>query len=75
MMNGKEYKESLKKLKPIIYYDGEKIEDVVEHPMTKPHVNSVAMTYELAFDPLYENLATFFSTTSGVTVLDRRTVS
>lgn len=28
------------------------------HPMTKPHVNSAAMTYELAQDPLYQNLMT-----------------
>lgn len=53
MMNGQQYKESLKKLKPIIYYMGEKIDSVVDHPMTKPHVNSAAMTYELAQDPLY----------------------
>ena len=58
MMNGQQYKESLKKLKPIIYYMGEKIDSVVDHPMTKPHVNSAAMTYELAQDPLYQNLMT-----------------
>lgn len=65
MMNGNQYKESLKKLKPVIYYMGEKIEDVVEHPMTKPHVNSAAMTYELAQNPLYENLMTATSHLTG----------
>ena len=33
--------------------------------MTKPHVNSAAMTYELAFDPLYENLMTATSHLTG----------
>lgn len=55
MMNGNEYKESLRKIHPTIYYMGEKIDCVVDHPMTAPHVNSAAMTYELAFDPMYEN--------------------
>lgn len=65
MMNGQEYRESLRKLNPKIYYDGELIDDVVEHPMTKPHVNSAAMTYELAFDPAYENLMTATSHLTG----------
>ena len=65
MMNAKQYKESLRKIKPIIYYNGEKIDCVVDHPMIKPHVNSAAMTYELAFDPLYENLMTATSHLTG----------
>lgn len=68
MMNGQQYKESLKKLKPIIYYMGEKIDSVVDHPMTKPHVNSAAMTYELAQDPLYQNLMTADSHLTGTKV-------
>lgn len=68
MMNGQQYKESLMKLKPIIYYMGEKIDSVVDHPMTKPHVNSAAMTYELAQDPLYQNLMTADSHLTGTKV-------
>ena len=68
MMNGQQYKESLKKLKPIIYYMGEKIDSVVDHPMTKPHVNSAALTYELAQDPLYQNLMTADSHLTGTKV-------
>ena len=65
MMNGNEYRESLRKIHPVVYYMGEKIEDVVEHPMIKPHVNSAAMTYDLACDPLYENLMTATSHLTG----------
>lgn len=68
MMNGQQYKESLKKLNPIIYYMGERIDSVVDHPMTKPHVNSAAMTYELAQDPLYQNLMTADSHLTGTKV-------
>lgn len=65
MMNGQQYKDSLRKLNPTIYYMGEKIDCVVDHPMIKPHVNSAAMTYELACDPMYENLMTATSHLTG----------
>jgi len=65
MMNGMQYKDSLRKIHPTVYYMGEKIESVIEHPMTRPHVNSAAMTYELANDPLYENLMTAKSHLTG----------
>jgi len=68
MMNGKQYKESLKNVKIQLYYQGEKIEDVVNHPMIKPHVNSAAVTYELAHDPLYKDLMTAKSHLTGKTI-------
>ena len=68
MMNGQQYKESLRKIKPTIYYMGEKIDCVVDHPMIKPHVNSAAMTYDLACDPMYENLMTATSHLTGTKV-------
>ena len=65
MMNGNEYRESLKKLHPIIYCNGRRIENVVDDPMTAPHVNSAAVTYDLAFDPEYEDLMTATSCFTG----------
>ena len=44
-MTGKQYRESLKKLKPLIYYLGEKIDDITVHPAFVPHVNAAALTY------------------------------
>lgn len=67
-MNGAQYRESLRKLHPVIYCNGEKIDNVVDHPMLAPHVNSAAMTYELAFDPLYKNLMTATSHLTGKTI-------
>jgi 4-hydroxybutyryl-CoA dehydratase/vinylacetyl-CoA-Delta-isomerase len=65
MMNGNEYRESLRKLKRDVYAFGEKIDDVVDHPLTRPHVNAAAMTYELAHDPRYQDLTTATSHLSG----------
>ena len=64
MKTGNQYRESLKKLHPVIYCNGRRIEDVVDDKMTKPHVNSAAMTYDLAFEPEYEDLMTATSSLS-----------
>jgi 4-hydroxybutyryl-CoA dehydratase/vinylacetyl-CoA-Delta-isomerase len=65
MMTADEYKESLRRLKRAVYAFGEKIDDVVAHPLTRPHVNAAAMTYELAHDPRYQELTTATSHLSG----------
>lgn len=65
LMNGAEYKESLRKLKPVVYIFGEKIDNPVDHPIVKPSQNAMAATYELAFEPEYEDLATAISPITG----------
>lgn len=51
MMNGQQYLESIRKMRPNIYKWGKLIEDVTTHPATQLHVNSVAISYDAAFDP------------------------
>ncbi len=65
MMTGKEYKESLRRLKPKIYYLGEKIESVVDHSGFVPHVKGAAMTYDMAHAPEFEELLTTTSHPTG----------
>ncbi|HWQ61803.1 MAG TPA: 4-hydroxyphenylacetate 3-hydroxylase N-terminal domain-containing protein, partial [Negativicutes bacterium] len=65
MMNKEQYLASLRKLKPVIYCNGKRIESVVDDPMTRPHVNSAALTYELAHDPEYQDLMTVTSSLTG----------
>lgn len=64
-MDGKEYIESLKEYKPMIYFMGKKIGSVVDEPMFKPHINAAAITYELAHDPRYEDVMTATSHLTG----------
>ena len=66
--NGAEYIESLRKIKPVIYYKGERIEDVTRHPATAPHVRAAAMTYALASDDAYRDVATATSHLTGRTI-------
>ena len=67
MKNAKEYVDSLKDRNIKVYIKGELFEgaDVIEHPFVKAHVNAAAMTYVVANDPQYEDLATTTSHLTG----------
>lgn len=65
MMTGAEYKDSLRKLNTVIYAFGEQITDMVDNPLFQPHVNAAALTYELAHDPVAEDLVTATSHLTG----------
>ena len=58
LMTAKEYIDSLRKLNTRVYMFGEKLDNWVDHPMIRPSINCVAMTYALAQDPRYEELMT-----------------
>ena len=65
MMTREAYIDSLRKLHPVIYLNGRKVDSVVDDPMLRPHVNSAAMTYAMAFDPEFEDLMTTTSHLTG----------
>jgi 4-hydroxybutyryl-CoA dehydratase/vinylacetyl-CoA-Delta-isomerase len=60
-----DYVQSLKNLRHVVYYNGERVEDVTEHPAFRPHINSAALTYELALRPEHEALLTATSHLTG----------
>ncbi|MDW7738944.1 MAG: 4-hydroxyphenylacetate 3-hydroxylase family protein [Bacillota bacterium] len=65
MMNEIEYIDSLRKLKVKAYMFGELVRNIPDHPIIRPSINSVAMTYELAHNPQYEPLMTAESNLTG----------
>jgi len=65
MMTGEQYVESLRKLNLKVYMFGELIENVVDHPILKPSMNSVKMTYDLAQLEEFEDLMTTKSLITG----------
>ena len=65
LKTAREYVESLRRLKLNLYLLGEKVEDRVNHPIIKPSMNAVAMTYKLAHEPKTEALATTESLLTG----------
>jgi 4-hydroxybutyryl-CoA dehydratase/vinylacetyl-CoA-Delta-isomerase len=65
LMNGDQYRESIRKLKPVFYMFGQKIENPYDHPIVRASQNSYALTYDLACDPQYEDLMTATSNLTG----------
>jgi 4-hydroxybutyryl-CoA dehydratase/vinylacetyl-CoA-Delta-isomerase len=62
---GREYVESLRGRKIKVFLLGERIENPVDHPIIRPSINSVAVTYDIAHDKEYEDLATATSHLTG----------
>jgi 4-hydroxybutyryl-CoA dehydratase/vinylacetyl-CoA-Delta-isomerase len=60
-----EYIYSLKQLNKKIFCFGEQITDYVDHPMVRPSINALAMTYDLSHDPQYQELMTRKSNLTG----------
>jgi 4-hydroxybutyryl-CoA dehydratase/vinylacetyl-CoA-Delta-isomerase len=64
----KDYLDSLKALKPVIFYQGKRIKDVTTHPATAPHARAAAMTYSIANKKEFRELATATSHLTGRTI-------
>lgn len=60
-----EYEESLRQLNLKVYLQGELVKNPVDHPIIRPSMNSVKMTYALAQDPQYADLMTATSHLTG----------
>lgn len=58
MKTGQEYIESLRKMNTQIFFMGKKMDNFVDNPYVKPHINTAAVTYDAAFDPEIMDLAT-----------------
>ena len=66
---GKEYLESLRRLKPTVYVEGQRYDDktaksVIDDPRIKPSLDTIAMVYDMANNPEY---AAIMTTTSHLT--------
>lgn len=65
MRTAEEYIDSLRQLKTKIYAFGKELDNFVDDPLIRPHVNAAAMTYHLAHDPECEDLLTAVSHITG----------
>jgi 4-hydroxybutyryl-CoA dehydratase/vinylacetyl-CoA-Delta-isomerase len=65
LMTGEEYRESLRRLKPRVFVNGERIESVADHPSLAPGINAMAITYDYAHDERYRQLMTATEQSSG----------
>ncbi len=66
LMTASDYRESLRRYRPVVYVDGQLIDSVVDAPSLQPGVNALGVTYDFAHDPAMAPLMTAVqSTTSG----------
>src|SRR4051812_46492209 len=50
-MSSADYAESLRRLKPVVWVDGRRIESVADEPALRPGVRALGVTYDMARDP------------------------
>jgi len=48
LMSGIEYRESLRRLRPVVWCRGERVENVADHPAFAPGVAAIARVHDLA---------------------------
>lgn len=65
MMTGAEYLESLRNVKRVVYFMGERVPEPIDHLAMRPHANAAAVTYDLACDPRYRETASALSHLTG----------
>jgi len=65
LMTGEQYIESIRKINMEVYLFGERVENPVDHPVLRPSLNSVRMTYDLAQVPEYQDLMTAVDPDTG----------
>ncbi len=65
LKTSREYVESLRKRKIVVYLFGERVKEPIDHPIIRPSINSISATYNLACDPRFEDLATTTSQLTG----------
>ena len=65
MKTSKEYKETLKRMRPNIYKFGELIKDVTTHPATKRTIEGHAQIFDAAKQPAYNKILTAKSVLTG----------
>ena len=68
LMTSADYRESLRRYKPVVYVDGQLIESVPDAPALQPGINALGVSYDFALDPAMAPLMTAFQTRSGKTV-------
>ena len=50
LMSGADYRDSLRRLKPVVYVDGRLVPSVADEPALQPGVNALAVSYDFALE-------------------------
>jgi 4-hydroxybutyryl-CoA dehydratase / vinylacetyl-CoA-Delta-isomerase len=67
-MSSVDYRESLRRYRPVVYVDGQQIESVADAPGLQPGINALGVSYDFARDPAMAPVMTAVQASSGNTV-------
>ena len=65
LMSAAEYRESLRRYRPRVFIDGDRIESVADEARLMPGINAIGLTYEYALDAQHAAVARAVAHTSG----------
>jgi 4-hydroxybutyryl-CoA dehydratase / vinylacetyl-CoA-Delta-isomerase len=65
LMSGADFRESLRRYKPVVFVDGRRVESVADERAFQPGINAIALTYDYALKPAYAPVMTAVQQTSG----------
>ena len=65
LMSGNDFRESLRRYKPRVFLDGQRVESVADERGFGPGVNAIALTYDYALKEKYAPIMTAVQHTSG----------
>jgi aromatic ring hydroxylase len=65
LLNGDEYRESLRDGRRVIDANGKEIEDVTQHPALKRGIDTLASTFDDQFDPAKQDILTYVDEETG----------
>lgn len=65
MKTAQQYEDSLRKMNFKVFLQGEEVKNLVDHPIVRPSMNAVKMTYALAEEAAHEDLMTATSHLTG----------
>ncbi len=68
LMTSRDYRDSLRRLHPVVYVDGRRVESVADEPAFVPGVQALGVSYDYALDP---TLAPLMLATQGGKVVPR----
>lgn len=68
LMSAADYRESLRRFKPLVYIDGRRVESVADEPALQPGINALGVSYDFARDPALAPLMLATQTLTGRTV-------
>jgi 4-hydroxybutyryl-CoA dehydratase / vinylacetyl-CoA-Delta-isomerase len=68
LMTAADYRESLKRYKPRVFINGDKVESVADDPRLLPGINGVGVTYDFAHQDVHKKLMTAVQKSSSKTV-------